>query len=38
MDTLFDDAWITRQGLDLAPWTAKLEAGAFDAQLESAAR
>lgn len=38
MDTLFDDAWIARQGLDLAPWTVQLEAGALDAQLESAAR
>ncbi|KAF0183775.1 MAG: PLP-dependent cysteine synthase family protein [Hyphomonadaceae bacterium] len=41
-DTIFDDAWIARQGLDLAPWTARLDAcaetGVFDAQLDSATR
>ncbi len=41
-DTIFDDAWIARQDLDLAPWIARLETfaetGVFDAQLESAAR
>ncbi len=38
MDTIIDDAWIARQGFDLAPWTAKLESGVFDAVLESASR
>jgi cysteine synthase A len=40
LDTIFDDAWIAKQGLDLAPWRARIEAcidgGGFDAELESA--
>ena len=42
LDTIFDDVWIDRQQLDLAPWTARIDTcadgGPFDAQLDAAVR
>jgi cysteine synthase A len=41
-DTVFDETWIARQGLDTAPWAARIATcaagGGFGAPLESAAR